>query len=569
MVGRIETACLHFYGGREIIYCSNKESDWMNSISDIRSCYGKIFGKESGSSIVMLSPIRTGIVLIISKMIPNRFGDNISAYLHIPYGLDVNGNFLKNATFDIISALAQNRKDTISDCLKSISQTEFDFVEDFSFDSSSFGDKLAFRNVSSEPCTGRVSLNQVYENIFQNYYTDYKYIYLPIDNQHVANSDDFDDLSNCLINNWRPVKKKESEFIVSDDSQTVDEINVSSNRICQDNNSGATFKYTREWLKNNTEIHGWLVFFCIALVIGGIASAIYPIATYNAEDYSNVFSLAAGDIITGLFLFAISIYTVALFVQRKPNAVFWGVAYVSLVLLTKSLEFICGLVYDYNDNIFDLIKGSVWSIIWLLYLMCSQQVATVIPELYRKVHALDWLVLAIAIVVPMTFYIVGFSELNALTLHLEEDTISNAVLEDDERTDGRIIFTIPEEFTCNSQIIDNVELFRLESPYAYCTLCSDYDNDRSDSNFEEYRTIFEDSQSNQYVMSYVNDGELTINGNYCMYKVVKYDVGGVFLYWRYYLMFNDETGKIFSASIYDNNTYNGYIIELLKSVRFK
>ena len=53
MIGHIETACFHYSGGCEMIFASNREAEWIRRTPDIRECYGKLFDKESGSSVVM------------------------------------------------------------------------------------------------------------------------------------------------------------------------------------------------------------------------------------------------------------------------------------------------------------------------------------------------------------------------------------------------------------------------------------------------------------------------------------------------------------------------------------
>jgi hypothetical protein len=128
MKGHIETACFHFSSGCEMIYASNRDADWLSYVMDVRACYDKLFDKASGTSIVLLSPVETGIMLVISRIIPNRFGDNLTAYLNIPYGLDVPGDSLQDVIFDTISALAQNRKDVVGSCLSSISKAEYDIL---------------------------------------------------------------------------------------------------------------------------------------------------------------------------------------------------------------------------------------------------------------------------------------------------------------------------------------------------------------------------------------------------------------------------------------------------------
>ena len=51
-----------------MIFASNREAEWIRSTPDIRECYGKIFDKESGASVLMLYPAKNGIMLTISKM---------------------------------------------------------------------------------------------------------------------------------------------------------------------------------------------------------------------------------------------------------------------------------------------------------------------------------------------------------------------------------------------------------------------------------------------------------------------------------------------------------------------
>lgn len=134
MIGHIETACFHYSGGCEMIFASNREAEWIRTTPDIRECYGKLFDKESGSSVVMLSPAKNGIILTISKMIPNRYGDNLTAYLYIPNALDISGEALQGIVFDVISSLAHNRRDAVGSCLSSISNSEYEQLSPVDFE---------------------------------------------------------------------------------------------------------------------------------------------------------------------------------------------------------------------------------------------------------------------------------------------------------------------------------------------------------------------------------------------------------------------------------------------------
>ena len=128
-----------------MIFASNREAEWIRTTPDIRECYGKLFDKESGSSVVMLSPAKNGIILTISKMIPNRYGDNLTAYLYIPNALDISGEALQGIVFDVISSLAHNRRDAVGSCLSSISNSEYEQLSPVDFEQATTN-SYAYRN---------------------------------------------------------------------------------------------------------------------------------------------------------------------------------------------------------------------------------------------------------------------------------------------------------------------------------------------------------------------------------------------------------------------------------------
>lgn len=66
----------------------------------------------------------------------------------------------------------------------------------------------------------------------------------------------------------------------------------------------------------------------------------------------------------------------------------------------------------------------------------------------------------------------------------------------------------------------------------------------------------------------MDSGTIKINGNDCLYKISKHYINGVYVYWRFYLLFS-PTGKVFLASFYDIDKSTEYVNELLNSVRFK
>lgn len=334
--------------------------------------------------------------------------------------------------------------------------------------------------------------------------------------------------------------------------------------------------YTREWLKENTNIHGWLSFFFFAIAVGGFICAVYPITTFNAADYGDNMWIGSIDIIMGIGLFAIAIYTIYAFTQRKPNAVFYGRLYVVLVFVTNIISLIgnpdAGL-----GGVKQTFKGIVWGIIWFLYLLYSEQVQEVIPKSFRKVSKFDWGVLASIIIVPFLCFAIGMSNINAEVKNREslESEIREVPLADNERTDGRVIFTIPEGFNCESEEVEampgsKLTVYNLSNDaIGSCTMCSDYDTDTSTKNFDEYWNSWEGEDDKKLPKTNVDRGSRTINGHNCMYRIIRYNVNGVHVYWRFHILFDEVSGKCCIASFYDRNESTRYIDEILESIRFK
>lgn len=334
--------------------------------------------------------------------------------------------------------------------------------------------------------------------------------------------------------------------------------------------------YTSEWLKNNTTIHGWLFVYFFSIGIGGLISALYPIITFKASDYGGIIWLGATDILMGVELFAIAIYTIYAFCQRKPNAVFYGQLYVILIFVINIL-----LVIEGGDSGFggikQAIRGIVWGLIWFFFLLFSEQVQKVIPKSFRKVSKMDWGILYTVIFVPLICLGIGIGCLNSEVKNREkmEKGIREVVLADNERTDGRIILSIPDGFECQSREVEpisgnKITLFSLNNEsIGSCTICSDYDNDASTKNFDEYWNNWENESDKLLPKINVNRGYKTINGHNCMYRIVRYNANGIHVYWRFHLLFDEISGKCCVASFYDHNESTDYVYEILESIRFK
>lgn len=335
-------------------------------------------------------------------------------------------------------------------------------------------------------------------------------------------------------------------------------------------------KLSRKWLKENTNIKGWLSLFMVAIVIGGLISAASPIISYDADDYAGNIWLGAIDISLGICLLGIAVFTVYAFFQRKPNAVFYGRLYVILVFVTNVISVIGNEDAGFAETKLAL-RGIIWGAIWFVYLLLSKQVQRVIPTSYRKIFATDWVVLASVLAIPLLCFAIGIRTINTDSTRVQEleTEMLSMPLDENERTDGKVIFTVPASFDCESKVVEplpdsELTLFTLSNEQsANCYLCSDYDSDTSIDNFKEYWKNWENEQDKVLPKRIIQEGSKIINGDTCMYRIVRYNVNGIIVYWRFYILFDESSGKCCIASCYDRSESPSYIDEILNSIRFK
>ncbi len=327
--------------------------------------------------------------------------------------------------------------------------------------------------------------------------------------------------------------------------------------------------YTSEWLRRNTSLWGWLTLFLVAIGFGGIASALQTVISFNLDDYGGSMMLASVDIIVGFVLLAISIYTIYAFLMRKRDAVYYAKTYVVMAFVTNVITLFTGEVSS--------LRGIVWGIVWFIYLLNSNQVETVIPPSFRKVSKTDWAVLASIVVIPLLAFAIGFGSaiLTNTSRESDEKEMRNMTLADGEWTDGRVIFAVPDYMESSSEMVEpipgqKITVFSIKNDsIGECTLCSDYDNENTWANFDDYLNNWEDQTAKYYSSTVIDKGTKRINGHECMYKVTKYDINDIEVYWRYHILFDDASGKCAIVSCYDyGQPSRDYVNDILNSIRF-
>lgn len=342
---------------------------------------------------------------------------------------------------------------------------------------------------------------------------------------------------------------------------------VQNNNVIQQNqDTSAAIEYPDP----NYNIHGWLSFFLFSIGLGGLVSALYPIFTYNVEEYGSHF-LALSDVFLGIMLLALAIYSIYAFLKKKPNAVYLAKVYIIAVFVSNIIALLSSEFEETGiGSMPRLIRSLIWSIIWFLYLTLSEQVKNIIPKSYRKLFSHDYYITAAFVIVPLFMLGIGIADIQSQHDKIEAQFISSTDLAYNEYTDGRIVFTKPDGFTCKKQEIDDpkIILFDLElSDCAWIRICSDYDSDITAKNFNSYWENWKDSELEEYSYKEILNEKRSINGNPYFIKTIQYETENP-IKWHYALLFNTQTGKVCLLSYYQFGNSENYLEIILKSIRF-
>lgn len=350
---------------------------------------------------------------------------------------------------------------------------------------------------------------------------------------------------------------------------------------------------TSEWLKANTKITGWLTLFLVLSVgVGSARSFLYQIKEYNAEDYGNNLCLGSVDIFISLSFLGMAIFIIYSFLNRKRNAVFWAKAYIILSILLNSLNLILNMNADadfideklkIDHENYRLICSIMWGVIWFLYLTFSKHVQEIIPKSFRKVSKLDWGILAAIILIPIALFTIGTAQLDAKDATDSQEIETNIMYQDSDSLyyaeTEQVKFIIPKEFSCDPSLaydIEGKDLYAYDLAdevnfFSMATLCSEYKADSSLSNLDRHWEAWKKKEHKEVAMTDVDRGVQSINGNKCLYRICKYSEKNdeSIWYWRFYLLFDNETGKSCVLSSYDGGESTAYVDELLSSIQFK
>ena len=319
---------------------------------------------------------------------------------------------------------------------------------------------------------------------------------------------------------------------------------------------------------SNENIHGWLRFFLFCIGVGGAFNFIFLLVTFTPQEYDFNYILLGSDLLGALLMWGLSVYILVAFWRRTTNAVFLGKTYAVLCFI---LNIVLSIVGDFEDYAIGSsshsLSASMWSVVWYIYFSKSSQVKRLIPVLYRKPFKCDNYIIAFILSIYSLGIGLGIITQQYFTDLHEKNIVSKLHLGKNDYTDGVIVFTAPEGFTCHKYENEGITSHILEKGDSiHITITGGYDTQNTNSNFEYYWNNWKDSEMNNHTNVILENSKYTIHDNYCHFRSIRYEADTPIV-WSFALLFNEYSGKVCVCSIWSFEGMSNNINEILNSIK--
>lgn len=319
---------------------------------------------------------------------------------------------------------------------------------------------------------------------------------------------------------------------------------------------------------SNENIHGWLSFFLFYIGVGGAFNFIFLLVTFTPQEYDFNYILLGSDLLGALLMWGLSVYILVAFWRRTTNAVFLGKTYAVLCFI---LNIVLSIVGDFEDYAIGSsshsLSASMWSVVWYIYFSKSSQVKRLIPVLYRKPFKCDNYIIAFILSIYSLGIGLGIITQQYFTDLHEKNIVSKLHLGKNDYTDGVIVFTAPEGFTCHKYENEGITSHILEKGDSiHITITGGYDTQNTNSNFEYYWNNWKDSEMNNHTNVILENSKYTIHDNYCHFRSIRYEADTPIV-WSFALLFNEYSGKVCVCSIWSFEGMSNNINEILNSIK--
>lgn len=361
------------------------------------------------------------------------------------------------------------------------------------------------------------------------------------------------------------VYEKRINLNKSEDENTPLSITESGNPDYPEKNANIPSGYIEDETDTSSfeDIHGWLLFFLIVFVGIGSIWSIIELFSLNLGD-ENIW-VSIYTVVTVLCYVSTGILTLVAFKKRDSDAVLLAKTYI----ITRFILSILALASDdlTSRETSQTISSLLWCVIWFIFLYCSKQVKRQIP--YRKSKTRDWLLIGAVILLPLAFLGIGIAGENKTHSETEAEAMSNLSLSSNQFTDGRIVLTLPNGVDCEESMAENTKVFSVSDPEtgAEVTIVSDYDNEITKKNFNQYWRGWKSDELNGLEYDIVKDDKQTNENITVFYKLVRIKVDNP-VDWEFALVFDQRTGKVCLVSGYSSAEGDSPVAYIINNLEF-
>lgn len=320
---------------------------------------------------------------------------------------------------------------------------------------------------------------------------------------------------------------------------------------------------------SDEDIHGWLKFFLIVFVgIGSIATLVMSFVTFESD--ANIW-LSFGDVVYAVIYLLTGIFTIIAFHKRDSDAVFLAKTFVIFCFASNLLSLFLNDAGDLGGEkaVISMIRSIVWCCIWFIFLFNSNQVERLIPKSYRKTKTRDWILIGAIVLLP--FFLIGLGIAAEKKTHndIETAAVANLSLSSNQYTDGRIVLTIPYGTDCDETNTDKIKVFTVSDPEtgAESTIVSDYDDDVTKKNFNQYWRSWKPEDLNNIDYEVISDDKQSNDDVTVFYKLVRVNLENP-VDWEFALVFDHKSGKVCLVSTYSSAEGDSPTSYFINNLRF-
>lgn len=304
--------------------------------------------------------------------------------------------------------------------------------------------------------------------------------------------------------------------------------------------------------------------FLSLVALGGFATLAVNVDGLRVENYGGNWWLLGTDALSKAGIFTLAVFTVYAFLKHERTAVFLGKSFEVALLVSNLFALTVMLLFGglHHATLLQMLFSVIWCAVWFAYLCLSHQVRRLYPPAGRHVGMGSWVLVLAVMILPIVSFFVG-----KLTQRLQgtalvaggtvETVYAPSDCAPDQMTDGRIIYTRPAgggwSVPDTVYLTSDVPVFTFDNDMRSVSVCSAWDSDTTETNFDDYLSGWRDDDLEGYRERLLEKKKIKYADRCGWYAYLKYesaDYGN--MYWEFTLLYQLRSGKVMLVSCWSN-----------------